>query len=54
MVVLKTVLRIWDVYPGSEFFHSGSRIQGQKDADPSTPKNFSIFNPENCLSFWKK
>jgi hypothetical protein len=26
------VLRIRDVYPGSEFFYPGSRIQGQKDS----------------------
>jgi hypothetical protein len=28
MVVCHTVLRIRDVYPGVEFFHPGSRIQG--------------------------
>jgi hypothetical protein len=28
---LKAVLRIRDAYPGSEFFHPESRIQGQKD-----------------------
>ncbi len=28
---LAAVLPIRDVYPGSEFFHPGSRIQGQKD-----------------------
>ncbi len=26
------VLRIQDVYPGSEFFHPGSRIRSQKDS----------------------
>jgi hypothetical protein len=26
------VLRIRDVYPGSEFFHPGSQIQGEKDS----------------------
>jgi hypothetical protein len=32
------VLRIWDVYPGSEFFHPGSRVK--KILDPgSTSKN---------------
>ncbi len=30
MVWIHTVLRIRDVYPGSETFHPGSRIQGQK------------------------
>jgi hypothetical protein len=33
--------------PGSEFFHSGSRIQGQNDSG-SASKNLSIFNPKNC------
>jgi hypothetical protein len=27
-----SVLRIQNVYPGSEFFRPGSRIQGQKDS----------------------
>jgi hypothetical protein len=41
------VLRIRDVYPGSEFFPS--RIRGQKKIpDPgSSSENFSIFHPKN-------
>jgi hypothetical protein len=30
--VWHTVLRIRDVYPGTEFFRHGSWIQGQKDS----------------------
>jgi hypothetical protein len=29
---VETVLWIHDVYPGSEFFHPRSRIQGKKDS----------------------
>jgi hypothetical protein len=37
------VMRIRDVYPGSEFFHPGSRVK--KFPDPgSASKNLSIFN----------
>ncbi len=37
---LKSVLRIWDVYPGSEFFHPRSLIHGQKDSESgSASKN---------------
>jgi hypothetical protein len=39
------VLRIWNVYPGYEFFHPGSKIQGQKDSG-SASKNIYIFNPK--------
>ncbi len=38
-----------DVYPGSEFFHPGSRfrIQGQKIPGPgSASKNLSVFSPK--------
>ncbi len=38
--------------PGSEFFPSGSRIQGQKIPDPgsgSTSKNLSIFQPKKLF-----
>ncbi len=42
-----TVLRIRVVYPGSEFFHPGSRIKGASDPG-SAAKNLSIFNPNNC------
>jgi len=44
------VLRIQDVYPGSEFVHPGSRVK--KFPDPgsgSASKNLSIFNPKNCF-----
>jgi hypothetical protein len=30
--------------PGFEFFHSGSRILGQKDTGSGTTSNLSIFN----------
>jgi hypothetical protein len=44
------VLRIRDVCPGCECFHSGSRIQGQKDpGSGSASKNLNIFNPKNCF-----
>ncbi len=53
---LGAVLRIWDVYPGSEFFHRGSRIRiiypgsrVKKDSG-SASKNLSIFNPKMFLS----
>jgi hypothetical protein len=37
------VLRIRDVYPGSDFFHPGSRIRKVSIPDPgSSSKNFSI------------
>ncbi len=35
--------------PGSEFFHPGSLIQGQKDPG-SGSKNLGIFYPKNSLS----
>ncbi len=44
------VLRIRDVYPGSEFFHPGSRVK--KILDPGSgaaSKNLSIFNTKNCF-----
>jgi hypothetical protein len=34
--------------PGSEFFHPGSRISGQKDPG-SASKNLNIFNAKNCF-----
>ncbi len=37
-VPYQPVLRIWDVYPGSEFFPSRIRI-----------KKFKYFNPKNCF-----
>jgi hypothetical protein len=43
------VLRIRDVYPGSKFFHPGSRVT--KIPDPgSASKNLSVFNPKIFLS----
>ncbi len=41
------VLRIQDVYPGSEFFHPGSKRFRNGSAYPS--KNLCIFNQKNCL-----
>jgi hypothetical protein len=40
------------LYSGSEYFHTGSRIQVKKISDPrsgSAIKNLSIFRPKNCL-----
>jgi hypothetical protein len=37
--------------PGSEFFHRGSRIQGQKDSGSRIRihiKEFNYFEPKNC------
>jgi hypothetical protein len=46
-VTYAAVLRIRDVYPGSEFFRHGSRIYRQKDSGPgSASKSLSIFNPK--------
>ncbi len=39
-----------ECYPGSEFFHPGSRIQAQKDSGFRIRlhiKEFKFFNPEN-------
>jgi hypothetical protein len=54
--VLQTVLRIRDVYPGSEFFRPGFFISDSASrvkkipADPvSASKNLSICNPSNCF-----
>ncbi len=50
-VETEAVLRIRDVYPGSDFFHSGSWIQGWQDpGSGSATKNFSIFNAKNL--YW--
>jgi hypothetical protein len=44
------VLRIRDVYPGSEFFPSGSRFkQISNPGSGSASKNWSTFNPKNCF-----
>jgi hypothetical protein len=37
------VLRIRDVYPGSEFFHPRSRIQGPKDSGSRTRIRIKVF-----------
>jgi hypothetical protein len=45
-----SVLRIRDVYAGSDYFHPGSRTQSWHWQDPgsgSASKNLIIFNPEN-------
>jgi hypothetical protein len=46
--LLCSLLRIRDVYLGSEFFHPESRAKKAPvpDADPQT-KNLSVFNPKN-------
>ncbi len=47
--IISAVVRIRDFYPGSEFFHPGSRVK--KIPDPgsgSASKNLSIFKPKNC------
>jgi hypothetical protein len=38
VLYLKSILRIRDVYPGSELFNPDSRIQGQKIPDPGVKK----------------
>ncbi len=44
-----SVLRIWDfIYPGSKFFHLGSRIQGQKGTDCES----GIFIPDAGSEFF--
>ncbi len=44
------VLRTRDVYPGSEFFHPGSQIQGEKYSWIRIRiKEFNYFNPKNCF-----
>ncbi len=43
------VLRIWDVYPVSKFFHPGSRVKKVPDLGSESLKNLSIFNPKNCF-----
>ncbi len=39
IIKLRPLLRIWDIYHGSEFFHTGPRVK----------KIWSIFNLKNCL-----
>jgi hypothetical protein len=50
-----TVLRIGDVYPGSELFPPRSRVKKAPDlGSGSSTKNLSIFNPQKLLlSSWK-
>jgi hypothetical protein len=43
--------------PGPEFFHPGSRIQGQKDSGSRIRiriKEFKYFYPKNCFSVFGK
>ncbi len=50
---LPCMLRIRDVYPGSQVQILSSRIQGQKDSGSRIRiriKNLSIFNPKNTFS----
>jgi hypothetical protein len=48
----KAVLRIRDVFRGSEFFHPGSRVKKIPDPDPHqkfkyfNPKKSGLFNPD--------
>jgi hypothetical protein len=44
--ILKPVLRIRDVYHGSEFFHPGSRVKKIPDPE-SGSKNLSILTQES-------
>jgi hypothetical protein len=45
------VLRIRDVYPGSYFFHLGSRVKKIPDPESgSTAKNLIIFIPRKLFS----
>jgi hypothetical protein len=47
----KTIIcvRIRDVYHGSEFFHPGSRIQGQKDSGSRIPQRIKYFQPKKLF-----
>ncbi len=46
---LEPVVRIRDVYPGTEFFHPGSRVQTATDSGSgSATKSLCIFNPKKC------
>jgi hypothetical protein len=52
-VRLKVALSVAD--PGPNFFHPGSRIQGQKDSRIRIPiKELKCFNSKNCFSFLEK
>ncbi len=49
------MLRIRNVYPGYEFFHSGSGSMVKKITDlgsGSASKNLSIFNPKKLSEIW--
>ncbi len=47
--VFLSVLQIRDVYPGSEFFHPGSRVKKiTGDRFRIRIKEFKYFNPQNC------
>jgi hypothetical protein len=45
----KAVLRSRDVYPGSKFFHPGSRIQGKKDSGSQIRIRIKEYDP-GCSS----
>ncbi len=49
-LLFSEVLRIQDVYPGSEFFHSGSRVKKIPEYRTRIRINeFKYFNPKNCF-----
>jgi hypothetical protein len=48
----KTVLQIWDAYPGSNFFHPGSRVDGRSQIRIPI-KEFNYFNPKTDNKFSK-
>jgi hypothetical protein len=49
----ETVWRIRDVYPGSDFFHPGSRIRTVSIPDPgSSSKNLSILTPKKTKKWF--
>jgi|688.fasta_scaffold1015007_1 hypothetical protein len=52
-IIFRSVLRVPDVYPGSEFFHPGSQIDGHNDSR-SVSKNLSIFSPKNLFPSSRK
>jgi hypothetical protein len=52
LLICEPLLRIRDVYPGSEFFYPGSGVK--KIPDPgsgSASKNLKYFQPKNFLAF---
>jgi hypothetical protein len=45
-----TVLRIRDVYPGSEFFHPGSRVKKFRIPDPDPYQRILVFVTQKIVS----